>query len=284
MDQSRPNRQQGAASQSAVPVGAPRQGNVPALERGIISGDNIQFRRLRDRTRLSQSESSGDEWLSSSVEAGCSYGQSPVLQGMQAEHTWRNRGSYEDTEGNFHRRLASNGNRPLSSSPRSPNTKGSFTAHPRRTHGQQQDQGHTVTTVKASGTPHRQLSKGRNRTSSETEQGGKGSRGPHQRKRGLSETENKPKWDKYDIPHIGNGRDVRFMLLWLFCICCLHSCLALVILIYSSGDVKWGEILSIYSLLCIISTYSDMYNKVGLCCRLRGGGCGQAGRHPPFVS
>ncbi|XP_047444817.1 elongation factor 1-delta-like isoform X2 [Mugil cephalus] len=195
MDQSRATRQQGGTPQSAVPVGASRQGNVPALERGIISGDNIQFRRLRQRTRLSQSESSGEEWLSSSVEASGSYGQSPVLQGIQAEASWRNRSSYEDAEGNFHRRLASNGNGPFSSSPRSPNTRGSFTAHSRRGHGQQQDQGHTVTTVKASGTPHRQLNKGRNRTSSETEQGGKGSRGPHPRKRGLSETESKPRRD-----------------------------------------------------------------------------------------
>lgn len=194
MDQSLPNRQQRGAPQNAAPVGAFRQGNAPTVERSIISGDNVQFRRLRRHT---QSESSGaeEEWLSSSLEANGSYGKSPVLQGMQAE-------------ANYHRRLASNGNRPLSSSPRSPNTKGSLTFHSRRIHGQQQDQGHPVTTVKASGTPHRQFSRGRNRTSSETEQGGKGSRGPHPRKRGLSETESRPRWDKYDSSHTRNGRDM----------------------------------------------------------------------------
>ncbi|XP_023128940.1 eukaryotic translation elongation factor 1 delta a (guanine nucleotide exchange protein) isoform X2 [Amphiprion ocellaris] len=198
MDQSLPNRQQRGAPQNAAPVGAFRQGNAPAVERGIISGDNIQFRRLRRHT---QSESSGaeEEWLSSSVEASGSYGQSPVLQGMQSEAIRYNCNTYEQAESNHHRRLASNGNGPLSSSPRSPNTRGSLTFHSRRIHGQQQDQGYPVTTVKASGTPHRQFSRGRNRTSSETEQGGKGSRGPHPRKRGLSETESRPRWDNANM-------------------------------------------------------------------------------------
>lgn len=201
MDQSLPNRQQRGAPHNAAPVGAFRQGNAPTVERGIISGDNIQFRRVRRHT---QSESSGAE-----EEASGSYGKSPVLQGMQSEAIWYNRSSYEQAESNYHRRLASNGNGPLSSSPRSPNTRGSLTFHSRRTHGQQQDQGYpTVTTVKASGTPHRQFSRGRNRTSSETEQGGKGSRGPHLRKRGLSETESRPRWDKYDSSHTRNGRDM----------------------------------------------------------------------------
>ncbi|XP_028282451.1 eukaryotic translation elongation factor 1 delta a (guanine nucleotide exchange protein) isoform X2 [Parambassis ranga] len=203
MDQHWPNRQQRAAPQNAVPVGAFRQGNVPAVERGIISGDNLQFGRLRRRTRLSHSEShsSGaeEEWLSSSLEASGSYGQSPVLQGMQAEAIWYNRSSYEQAEGNFHRRVASNGNGPLSSSPRSPNTRGSMTFHSRRTQGKQQNQEHPVSTVKASGTPHRKISRGRNRTSSETEQGGKGSRGAQPRKRGLSETEIRPRWDNTNM-------------------------------------------------------------------------------------
>lgn len=73
MDQSLPNRQQNGAPENAVPVGTSRQGSVPAQERGIISGDNVQFRRLRQRTRLSHSESQSsgpeDEQLSSSVEA-----------------------------------------------------------------------------------------------------------------------------------------------------------------------------------------------------------------------
>lgn len=197
MDQSLPNRQQGGAPQHAVPLGAFRQGNVPTMERGIISGEKIQFERLRRRTRLSQSESSGaeEEWLSTSMEASGSYGQSPVLHGLQAES-------------NHQRRLASNGSRPLSSSPRSPNTRAYMNFQSKRTRGQQQDQGQPITTVKASGTPHRQYSRGRNRTSSETEQGGKGSRGPTQRKRGLSETESKPRWDKYGTSHTGKGRDI----------------------------------------------------------------------------
>lgn len=195
MDQ---NHQRGAP-QNAVPVGVFRQGNVPTVERGIISGDNIQFGRIRRRSRLSQSESSGaeEERLGSSVEASGSYGQSPLMQGMQSEAVWYNRSVHEQAESNYQRRLASNGNGPLSSSPRSPNTRG-LTFHSRRTQGQQQDEGHAVTTVKASGTPHRQFNSGRNRTSSETEQGGKGSRGPHPRKRGLSETENRHKRDKYE--------------------------------------------------------------------------------------
>lgn len=190
MDQSCQNHQQSRAPQNTVPMGTFRQGSVPALERGIISGDNVQFGRLRRHTRLSQSESSGaeEEWLSSSVEASGSYGQSPVLQGLQAEAVWYNR--------NIHDQVESGGL--LSSSPRSPNTRGFLLYHSRPNQSHLQGQGPSVTTVKASGTPHRQIGKGRNRTSSETEQGGKGSRGPHPRKRGISETESKPKRDKYD--------------------------------------------------------------------------------------
>uniref|UniRef100_UPI0037E86014 elongation factor 1-delta-like isoform X2 n=1 Tax=Semicossyphus pulcher TaxID=241346 RepID=UPI0037E86014 len=202
MDQSLPNRQQGRAPQHAAPVGAFRQGNVPTLERSVISGDKVQFGRPQRRMRLSHSEghSSGEDWLSSSMEGRGSYGQSPVLQGMQAEGIWHHRGAYEQAEGNYQRRLASNGNGPLSSSPRSPNTRGYMTFQARRGRGQQQE--HHVTTVKASGTPHRQYSRGRNRTSSETEQGGKGSRGPTQRKRGLSETESRPRWDNTNMSGI----------------------------------------------------------------------------------
>ncbi|XP_061588509.1 eukaryotic translation elongation factor 1 delta a (guanine nucleotide exchange protein) isoform X2 [Cololabis saira] len=198
MDQ---NRQQRGLPPNAVPVGAFRQGNVPTMERGIISGDNIQFGRIRRRSRLSQSESSGaeEERLGSSVEAGGSYGQSPSLQGMQAEAVWYNRSAYEQAESNYQRRLASNGNGPLSASPRSPNARGSLTFHTRRTQGQRQEGGHAVPTVKASGTPHRQFSGGRSRSSSETEQGGKRSRGPQPRKRGLSETEGRPKRDKTNM-------------------------------------------------------------------------------------
>lgn len=200
------NPQQREVPQSAVPVGAFRQANVPTVERGIISGDNVQFGRLRHRSRLSQSESSGaeDERLGSSVEASGVYGRSPVLQGLQAEAVWYNRNIYEQAEGNYQRRVASNGNGPLSSSPRSPNARGSLTFHSRRSQEPQPDQGPAVTTVKASGTPHHQAGRGRNRTSSETEQGSKGSRGAHPRKRGFSETESRPRWDKYDTSHTEN--------------------------------------------------------------------------------
>lgn len=200
------NPQQREVPQSAVPVGAFRQGNVPTVERGIISGDNVQFGRLRHRSRLSQSESSGaeDERLGSSVESSGIYGQSPVLRGLQAEAVWYNRNMYEQAEGNYQRRVSSNGNGPLSSSPRSPNTRGSLTFHSRRGQDPQSDQGPAVTAVKASGTPRRQSGRGRNRTSSETEQGSKGSSGAHSRKRGFSETESRPRWDKYDPSHTEN--------------------------------------------------------------------------------
>ncbi|XP_060900979.1 eukaryotic translation elongation factor 1 delta a (guanine nucleotide exchange protein) isoform X2 [Labrus mixtus] len=196
MDQSLPNPHQGRAPQrAAASVGAFRQGNVPTLERGVISGDKVQFGRPQRHTRLSHSEvqSSGEEWLNRSMEGSGSYGESPVYQGMQAEGIRHHRSSYEQAGNNYPRRISSNGNGPLSSSPRSPNTRGYMTFQSSRNRGQQQE-GRPVT-VKASGTPHRQYSRGRNRTSSETEQGGKGSRGPHQRKRGLSETEIRPKWD-----------------------------------------------------------------------------------------
>lgn len=201
MDQSWPNRQQGGAPQSAVPMGAFRQGIIPTKERGAGSGD--QYGKLRRHTRLSQSEnqSSGaeEEWLSSSVEASGSYGQSPTLHGLQAEGIRYSRGG-----------AASNGSGPMSSSPRSPNPRGYMSFQSRRSRAQQEDQGHPVTTVKASGTPHRQYSRGRNRTSSENEN--KGSRGPSQRKRGFSETESRPRWDKYGTSHTRDWerRDVCF--------------------------------------------------------------------------
>uniref|UniRef100_A0A1A8BGS6 Elongation factor-1, delta, a n=1 Tax=Nothobranchius kadleci TaxID=1051664 RepID=A0A1A8BGS6_NOTKA len=137
-----PNRQQRDVPQNAIPAGCFGQGNVPTLERGIISGDNVQFGRLRRRSHLSQSESSGaeEERLSSSVEASGSYGQSPVLRGMQAEAVWVNRSSYEQAEGHYLRGLASNGIGPQSSSPRSPSTRG-LTFHSRRI----QDQGRSRT-------------------------------------------------------------------------------------------------------------------------------------------
>ncbi|XP_033959572.1 eukaryotic translation elongation factor 1 delta a (guanine nucleotide exchange protein) isoform X2 [Pseudochaenichthys georgianus] len=200
MDQSRPSRQPGGVPQNAVPVMNSRQGNNPT-ERSVISGDKDQSGRLRRRTRPSEAHRSWaeDEGLSSSMEGCGPYGQSPLLQDMQADGMMYNHGAYEQAEGNYQRRLASNGNGPLSSSPRSPKTRGFTTFQARRGRGPQQDQGPPVATVKVSGTPSRQYSRGRNRTSSETEQGGKGSRGPTQRKRVFSETESRPRWDNTNM-------------------------------------------------------------------------------------
>ncbi|XP_072296938.1 eukaryotic translation elongation factor 1 delta a (guanine nucleotide exchange protein) isoform X2 [Eucyclogobius newberryi] len=162
---------------SPNPRGAPR--SVPQ-ERGIISGDNVQFGRMKRRTRLSQSEGSGPE-----EEAG-SYGRSPVLQGLQSEQVWVNRSAHEQVERQFHRQRISSGSGPMSSSPRSPNVR-SF--HAKRN----QDPNHpSPTTVRPSGT---RQDKPRTRTTSETESGGRGGRGPAPRKRGFSETENRPRLD-----------------------------------------------------------------------------------------
>ncbi|XP_026168742.1 elongation factor 1-delta-like isoform X2 [Mastacembelus armatus] len=203
MDQAWPKSQQKEAPQNAVPVGAFRSGNIPNIERGIISGDNVQFGRVRRRPRLSQSESQNsgaeEEWLSSPMEARSSYGQSPILQGMQAEGIWYNRSIYEHAESNYQRWLSSNGNSPQSSSPRSPNTRGFLTFYSKRSHSEQQDQGHPVNTLKSSDTPHHQYSKNRSRTTSETEQEGKSIRRPVQRKRALSETENRPRRDNSNM-------------------------------------------------------------------------------------
>ncbi|XP_049453494.1 eukaryotic translation elongation factor 1 delta a (guanine nucleotide exchange protein) isoform X2 [Epinephelus fuscoguttatus] len=199
MDQSWPNRQQGGVPQHAIPMGAFRQGNNPTMERAISSGDKVQFERLRRRTGVSESSGAEEEWLNTSMEASSSYGQSPTLHTMHAEGNLYSRSPFEHAEENYKRWLASNTNGAQSASPRSPTTRGYMTFQSRRSRTQQQDQGHHVTTVKASGTPHRLITRGRNRTSSETEQGGKGSRGPTQRKRGFSETESRPRWDNTNM-------------------------------------------------------------------------------------
>ncbi|XP_053738669.1 elongation factor 1-delta-like isoform X3 [Synchiropus splendidus] len=157
---------------SAQPGGA----EVPIPERSIISGENSQFRKMRRHARLSQSENSGEECLGSSVEASGSYGHSPNLKG-----------------GSYQRRGFGSGNKLLSSSPRSPNTRG---FHSKRHPAQHLDQEGQPVIVKSSGTPHRQYSRGRNRSSSETEKGDK-ERVP--RKRGRSETEYRPKWDNTNM-------------------------------------------------------------------------------------
>nr|XP_057922033.1 elongation factor 1-delta-like isoform X2 [Doryrhamphus excisus] len=134
------------------------QGATPQ-DGNTISGAGLQFGKMRRHARLSQSEnqSSGpEECLSSSVEMGSSYGRSPALQSTHGGHA------------------------------RSPNTRGPWNAHTTRP---QQD-GTQVPIVKSSGTPHRRYSRGRNRTSSETEKGGRGSREPKARKRGISGSEN----------------------------------------------------------------------------------------------
>ncbi|XP_077373135.1 eukaryotic translation elongation factor 1 delta a (guanine nucleotide exchange protein) isoform X2 [Festucalex cinctus] len=126
-------------------------------ERSIISGDNLQFGKTRRHARSSQSGAE-EEYLGSSVEAGGSgsYGRSPAVHGEIFK----------------------------SSSPRSPNTRGHWAKR------QQQD-GAQIPTVKSSGTPHRRYSRGRYRTSSEAEKGGKGSKEPKsRRKKGFSESDN----------------------------------------------------------------------------------------------
>ncbi|XP_049930500.1 eukaryotic translation elongation factor 1 delta a (guanine nucleotide exchange protein) isoform X1 [Epinephelus moara] len=169
------------------------------MERAISSGDKVQFERLRRHTRVSESSGAEEEWLNTSMEASGSYGQSPTFHTMHAEGNLYSRSPFEHAEENYKRWLASNTNGAQAASPRSPTTRGYMTFQSRRSRTQQQDQGHHVTTVKASGTPHRLITRGRNRTSSETEQGGKGSRGPTQRKRGFSETESRPRWDNTNM-------------------------------------------------------------------------------------
>ncbi|TNN51503.1 Elongation factor 1-delta [Liparis tanakae] len=95
---------------------------------------------------------------------------------------------------------------PPPSSPRSPHG-GNVTSPSGPSRGQQQDRGHPVGAAKAAGVAHRRYIRGRNRTSSETERGGKGSKGPTRRRRGFSETESRPRWDKYASAHTGNGQD-----------------------------------------------------------------------------
>ncbi|XP_061653644.1 elongation factor 1-delta-like isoform X2 [Phyllopteryx taeniolatus] len=136
--------------------GAPKPAATP--ERSIISGDNLQFGKMRRHARLSQSENqtSGpeEEYLGSSAEAGGSYGRSPGV----------------------HAKIF----KPHSSSPRSP--RGHWAKRPQQDSAQ-------IPTVKSSGTPHRRYSRGRYRTSSETEKGARGAREPKFRRKGLSESD-----------------------------------------------------------------------------------------------
>ncbi|XP_061550186.1 elongation factor 1-delta-like isoform X2 [Phycodurus eques] len=137
--------------------GAPKPAATP--ERSIISGDNLQFGKMRRHARSSQSENqtSGpeEEYLGSSAEAGGSYGRSPGV----------------------HAKIF----KPHSSSPRSP--RAHWAKRPQQDSSQ-------IPTVKSSGTPHRHYSRGRYRTSSETEKGARGAREPKFRRKGLSESDN----------------------------------------------------------------------------------------------
>lgn len=201
MSQSLPNHQQ----VGAAPIGAIRQASIPIRDSGIISGDKDQYGKPRRQTR-SESQSSGpeEECASISMARGGSYGQSPILQGMQAEGIWQHRSSFEHAESNYQRWLASD-NGQLSASPKSPNSRGVWSSQTRRPRGQLQSQGQPVATVKASGTPHGQSVRGRSRTSSETERGNKGSRGPTPRKRDFFEMEPRLVWDKYGTFTQGMG-------------------------------------------------------------------------------
>lgn len=125
------------------------------MERSIISGDNVQFGRLRPRVRVSESEKQScgaeDERTSTFTEARVSHGQSRGVEGA-----------------------------------RNPTSEGSPAFQSRPT--------------------HRRYSRGRSRTSSESEKKGKGSKEPVRRKRVFSETEPRPRWDKYDPCRSRNGR------------------------------------------------------------------------------
>lgn len=214
-----PNRAQ------ALPSGVFTQSDNPSLERSIIKNE-ARLGRVRQHSHLSQSESSGaeEEQLSLSADLTTSYARSPVLQGTAAQGVLYHRSTFEQAESNHQCWVPSNGNKVLSSSPRSPNTRSFFSR------GQHQNKGHPADTIKASGTQAHQSGRGRNRTSSETEARAKSSWTPTQRKRGLSETERRPMRDKYDR----SSREwFRHACLWLFTIGniastlgWLHFCLA----------------------------------------------------------
>ncbi|XP_030218777.1 elongation factor 1-delta isoform X3 [Gadus morhua] len=89
----------------------------------------------------------------------------------------------------------------LSSSPRSSGAKGPYAPRGGAKLPKGPKQGNPDKengAAKSPAAPRRPAGRGRNRTSSESERGGKGSRGPAQRKRGLSETEGRP-WPRDNI-------------------------------------------------------------------------------------
>lgn len=192
----------------ALPSGAFTQSDGPSVERSIIK-NSAQFGRVRQHSRLSQSESSAaeEEWLSPSADVTSSCARSPVLQGVMYH-----RSAFEQAESNHQFWVPSNANETLSSSPRSPNSRSYLGSQAGLIRGQPQSKGHPTDTIKASGTQPHPRGRGRNRTSSETEARAKSSRTPTQRKRGLSETESRPLRDKYDREWF------RHACLWLFTI------------------------------------------------------------------
>lgn len=182
----------------ALPSEVLSQSNNPSLERSIKN--KAQFGRVRQHSRLSQSESSGAEeaLLSPSADATSSYPRSPLLQCIPAQGLMYHHSAFEQAERTDQCWAQSNSNEVLSSSPRSPNTRSYFISQsglPRSLH---QNKGHPAAPMKSSGTHHHQSIRGRNRTSSETEPRAKNSKTPTQRKRGLSETESWTLGDKYD--------------------------------------------------------------------------------------
>lgn len=182
MEQSKPNATQGGTPYIAIPG---RQASAGVA--GSPSGGRL-------RTRSSQSEEE--------LTRGSSYGRSPVQ-------------TYQEGKG---------ANGVLSSSPRSPGTRGPYAPRggasraklpqgPRQENPTNKENG----AAKSPATPRQPAGRGRNRTSSETEKGGKGSRGPAHRKRGLSETEGRPWREKYDhLSHWGNWRDALFVFNFVF--------------------------------------------------------------------
>ncbi|XP_046884402.1 eukaryotic translation elongation factor 1 delta a (guanine nucleotide exchange protein) isoform X2 [Hypomesus transpacificus] len=211
-DQPRMNGRRGGGPQSAVRIGAARGGNGPTIARANLNGDDIHVGRRQRRTRSSQSESQGsgaeEEWVfGSPLEGATSFGQSPVFQGLLGEHVWYNRWAFEQAESAPQRR---NGNQPpLSSSPRNQG-RGSRTLTFRSRRPQQhQQQGppeeehHPSSYSQSPGTEgsKRLPAQGRGRArsfSSEPHEGrGRGYR--RARRRGLSETEGRPRRDNINM-------------------------------------------------------------------------------------
>ncbi|CAL8281798.1 unnamed protein product [Lota lota] len=176
MDQSKPNPTQGGTPQIAIPG---RKASGPTVERGSLGSAGAQSGR-RQRMRSSQSENQGsgaEEDLT-----GGPYGRSPVLHGTQT-----------NPEGK-------SANGMLSSSPRSPGTKGPNAPRGGATRTKLPPGPRQGDPDKENGNaPRRPAGRGRSRTTSESERGGKGSRGPAQRKRGLSETEGRPWRDNINM-------------------------------------------------------------------------------------